>query len=232
MIHQARPLLVLVGAGLAVLLTLPGCAAITPAQMALPDALTTTVPEPVQGMGAGRVGEFTLGDARGGFQRAADQVVLFDTVTYDRATIRYRLLRADGSAVTAACRGRQATATMGIAMGQPRPYTLECQWIGAVVASLSLSGRPAGAGMSAERTGLFSTHSVTLELRSVHQVHGSSLPLNSAIGYVITHNGQPVGAIEVNGSTPRLWRPAAGSPLREPVTLAALAMALLWVPDM
>jgi hypothetical protein len=34
----------------------------------------------------------------------------------------------------------------------------------------------------------------------------------------------------MNGTRPRLWRPAAGSALREPVTLAALEVALVWDP--
>ena len=232
MTRPARAPWVLVTACLSALLTLAGCVSTRPASMVLPEALATTVPEAVLGMGASPVGEFTLGDSRGGFQRAADQVVLFDTVDYDRATTRYRLLHADGRVVTAACRGRQASATLGTVMGQPRPYTLECQWSGAVVASLSLSGRPAGAGMVAQRSGLFSTDSVTLELHSVHAVEFSPQPQSSPIGYVITHNGRPVGAVELGGSTPRLWRPATGSPLREPVTLCALALAVLWVPGM
>ncbi|MDZ7651452.1 MAG: hypothetical protein U5L03_02215 [Burkholderiaceae bacterium] len=54
---------------------------------------------------------------------------------------------------------------------------------------------------------------------------GSPLPLEQPIGYVMSHQGRPVGAIELNGSTPRLWRPAPTDALAEPVTLAALALA-------
>jgi hypothetical protein len=61
-------------------------------------------------------------------------------------------------------------------------------------------------------------------------VQGSPLPLEQPIGYVMSHEGRPVGAIELNGSTPRLWRPALSDALAEPVTLAALALALLWDP--
>ena len=209
---------------------LAACAAIQPAQMALPAPLAGMTPEAVQGIGAGRSGEFQIGAQRGKFQRSRDRVDLFDTVSFDRATTRYSLTRADGSTVQAACRGRQTTVTLGILQGAARPYTVECQWTGALAGAMTLGANGAQAGVRSDRTGLFSTSTTTLELRSVHQVQGSPLPLDAPIGYLITHLGQPVGAVELNGTTPRLWRPANGSALQEPVTLAALATALLWDP--
>lgn len=209
---------------------LAACATIKPAQMALPTPLAGMTPEAVQGIGAGRSGQFQIGTQSGNFQRSRDRVAFFDTVSFDRATTRYSLTRADGSTVQAACRGRQATVTLGILQGAARPFTFECQWTGAVAGSMTLGANGAKAGVRSDRTGLFSTNTATLELRSVHQVQGSPLPLEAPIGYLITHNGQPVGAVELNGTTPRLWRPANGSALQEPVTLAALATALLWDP--
>jgi hypothetical protein len=132
--------------------------------------------------------------------------------------------------VTAACRGRQTSLTLGIVTGHPRPATYECLWSGAISAKLSLAAPSWVPGTRAERSGRFSGDGVTLDLQSVHRVQGSPLPLEAPIGYVISHQGQPVGAIELNGSRPRLWRPDSPSPLHEPVTLAALALALLWDP--
>lgn len=85
-------------------------------------------------------------------------------------------------------------------------------------------------GTSAERRGSFSAGSTSIDVVSVHAVQGSPLPLEQPIGYVMSHQGRPVGAIELNGPVPRLWRPASSDPLAEPVTLTALALALLWDP--
>jgi len=208
---------------------LTGCASIKPAQMVLPTGLAGE-PIPVAGLGAGRNGQFTVGDERGSFQRGRDRLSLFEVVSFDRATTRYELELADGATTQAACVGRQTTVSASVLTGQPRPYTVTCEWKGARSAQLTLTAPSWIPGSKSERTGRFIMGGVALELRSVHQVQGSTLPLEAPIGYALTHNGQAVGALEINGSTPRLWRPPAGSPLREPVTLAALAMALLWDP--
>ena len=163
-------------------------------------------------------------------QRGRDRLSLFEVVSFDRATTRYELRLADGGTTQAACVGKQTTVSASVLTGQPRPYTVACEWKGARSAQMTLAAPSWIPGSKAERTGRFSLGDITLELRSVHQVQGSALPLEAPIGYVLTHNAQAVGALEINGSTPRLWRPPAGSPLREPVTLAALAVALLWDP--
>lgn len=211
-------------------LLLGGCAALPPARMALPEALGTGSPEPVQGLGAGRSGTWTLGAWRGQFDRGRDRLALFDALAIDRATTRYELFRPDGAPVQAACRGRQTSASIGIVNAAARPFTVDCTWGGATTASMSLVATPASAVPRAERRGTFRSGDTSLELESVHRVEGSPLSLDAPIGYLISHAGRPVGAIELNGTTPRLWRPVAGTPLHEPVTLAALALALIWDP--
>jgi len=206
-----------------------GCAGIEPAQMALPAGLSGE-PVPVAGLGAGRSGTFSVGNQRGSFQRGRDQLSLFELVSFDRAATRYDLALPDGSRTQAACVGRQTTVTVDALIGRPRPFTVQCEWRGARNARLTLSAPSWIPGTRAERSGQYTTGSLTLELRSVHEVQGSKLSLEAPIGYVMHHEGRPVGAVEINGSTPRLWRPAAGSTLHEPVTLAGLAVALLWDP--
>lgn len=220
------PLLTLLVAGAA----LSGCASIKPAQMALPAPLAATEPVIVSGLGAGRSGHFGVGDEGGSFQRGRDFLSLFDVASFDRAATRYEFQGAAGLTTKAACVGRQATLTLGIVTGQPRPYTLRCEWSGARSAQMTLEAPSWIPGTRAERRGRFTSGELTLELRSVHSVQGSRLPLEAPIGYLITQGGEPVGAVEMNGTRPRLWRPAAGSALREPVTLASLAVALLWDP--
>jgi hypothetical protein len=209
---------------------LGACAGLPAAQMALPPDLAMAAPEPVQGIGIGRSGDFLLGTERGTFQRGKDRLEIFEALSFDRTSTRYRLVRSDGGSVQAACRGRQTGVALSVLAANARPFSLECEWSGAQTARMSLSAPSAMPGSEAQRSGRFTLGSVELELKSVHSIQGSPLPLEAPIGYLLLHEGRPVGAIELNGSTPRLWRPAASTPLAEPVTLAALALALMWDP--
>jgi len=208
---------------------LAACASIPAAQMALPADLNATAAVPVQGIGYGREGSFSVAGEQGRFRRGKDRLELFELVAFDRASTRYSLTLADGRRVETACRGRQTTASVGILVGQPRPFKLECEWNGAVHAHMDVAAPSWIPGTRAERSGRFVAGNVVLEVKSVHDVQGSPLPLEAPIGYTLSHDGRAVGAIELNGPVPRLWRPA-GAPLAEPVTLAALALALLWDP--
>lgn len=210
-----------------------GCAGIRPARMQLPAALAAATPEPVEGIGGGRSGSFRLADERGRYERRGDRLSLFETWTRSSADVSYTLTRASGGEVSASCRGRQAEVNVGVVAGRTQAFELACSWRGAD-AALRLSDpggfAGAGAGTRHERRGTLTAGGVAIELRSVHHFEGSALPLAQPIGYVFSHRGRDIGALELNGPTPRLWRPAAGDALREPVTLAALALALLWDP--
>jgi hypothetical protein len=212
---------------------LAGCAGLPAAQMALPAPLAERAPEPIQGIGLGRQGSFALGNDQVSFTRGRDRLELFDVVSFDRSPVRYTLRRADGRTLEAACRGRQNTVTLGVLQGNAKPFSFECEWRQPAqgrVAGMTVSAPSWIPGTRAERNGRFTLGDTTLELASVHRVQGSPLPLEQPIGYVMSHRGQPVGAVELNGPTPRLWRPAGSDALAEPVTLAALALALLWDP--
>jgi hypothetical protein len=212
---------------------LAGCASLPAAQMTLPAPLAAATPEAVQGIGYGRKGEFALGTERVGFSRGRDRLEVFDVVSFDRSPVRYALTRAGGNLVEASCRGRQNTVTLGVLQGNAKPFSYECEWRQhpqGRVAGMTVTAPSWIPGTRAERSGIFTVGATTIEVKSVHNVQGSPLPLEQPIGYVMSHQGRPVGAIELNGSTPRLWRPATGDALAEPVTLAALALALLWDP--
>lgn len=212
---------------------LGACAAIQPAQMRLPSELGARAPEALQGLGGGREGRFSLGGEGGSFRRGMDRLVLMDVLARERASSSFEWRSADGhAAVQARCRGRQSTLSAGVLSARVQPFALECRFGGALQASLNLAAPATALGTRAERNGRFETADgkVLLELRSVHEVQGSSLPLAVPIGYTLWQAGRPVGAIELNGGTLRLWRPADGDALQAPVTLAALALALLWDP--
>lgn len=205
---------------------LAGCASVPAARMALPGELAGIEPVPVRGLGAGRDGEWRIGEARGRFERGADRIAWFDLVQTDRVGASFTVPGPAGAAETARCRGRQATLGWRIVDAPLQPWGVTCRWDGGAELSLAAATHPT----RDERVGRYRDGAVSLELRSVHRVQGSSLPLQAPIGYLMLEGGRPVAAVELNGTTPRLWRPDAGSPLHRPVTEAALAVALLWDP--
>ena len=211
-------------------LTLSACASLPAAQVALPAPLSAQTPELVEGIGVGRSGSFSLGAATGTFSRGRDRLELFDIVNWDSAKTRYGLTFADGTRTEAACKGKAVEVTWRALAADARPFSFECEWRGARSAQLAVNAPALAVGTKAERSGRFAMNGLTLEVRSLHDVQGSPLPLEAPIGYLFSQGGRPVGAVELNGPVPRLWRPAAGDPLHEPVTLAALALALLWDP--
>lgn len=217
-------------AGAVTTLALAGCASLPAAQVALPAPLATQAPETIDDIGMGRNGSFSLGGATGSFKRGRDRLELFEIVNWDSAKTRYTLTLADGARTEAACKGKAVEVTWRVLAGNAKPFSFECEWRGARSAQLAVNAPVLAVGMKAERNGRFSMNGASLEVQSLHNVQGSPLPLEAPIGYLFSHNGRPVGAIELNGLTPRLWRPAANDPLHEPVTLAALALALLWDP--
>lgn len=214
------------------LLLLAGCAHIEPARMALPETLNADAFEelPLQGLGGKSKGDFRLADAGGRFERSASRLALFDAaITFDRASARYTLQQGTAAAVQAECRARRTEAQRSALALPMRPLTVDCDWRDG--ARLKLDAELLAAGGTQEaRKGRFEGGGVGLELRSVHQLQGTKWPLAQPAGYTLLADGVPVGALELTGTTPRLWRPRAATPQQEAVTRAAIALALLWDP--
>lgn len=226
-IGRVRPAPALLAAAV---LTLSACASLPVAEVALPAPLDSQAPERVEGIGLGRNGGFTVGAATGTFSRGRDRLELFEIVNWDSAKTRYALTLADGARTEAACKASAVEVTWRVLAADARPFSFACEWRGARSAHLTVNAPALATGTKAERSGRFTMNGTSIEVQSLHQVRGSPLPLEAPIGYLFSYNGRPVGAVELNGPTPRLWRPAAGDALHEPVTFAALALALLWDP--
>lgn len=213
---------------------LVGCASIGPAQLVLPAGLEGIAAEPIQGIDGWQSGRFSLGPSAGRYERSASRLSVFDLVQQDRAAVRYTL---DGDGTRGQCKLRGNTVSAAIAQLAVKPTAFDCDFArgdGTAAARLELravsrAGMSGGAGTRDERQGRLSAGPVALEVRSIHRVQGSRLPLAAPVGYEFLQDGRVVAALELTGATPRLWRPADG-PLREPVTQAALALALLWDP--
>lgn len=207
-------------------LLLPACAGLPAARMALPEPLTAQVPLTLQGLGGGRSGEFALGGENGRFERGADRLAVFDTLSFDRISARYST-----SATRASCRGRQTEGTLGVISGQPRPFEVQCQYDGTFAGTLTLRGSSGAAGTQQQRSGRLAAGGVVVDFASVHRLQGSPLPLSFPAGYVLSVDGRPVGAVELTDTRPRVWLPNAPAPLAAAVTHAALTLALLWDPS-
>ena len=202
------------------------CSALPPARMGLPETLAAAEPVVVRGLGFGRSGDWRIDELHGRFERGADRLRGFYLLQNDMAGAGYTLHAGDGATSSARGRGRQTTLTWGVVAAPLRPWGVACRWDHGGELTLAATTH----ATRDERVGHYRAGGVTLELRSVHHVQGSPLALEAPIGYLLLEQGRAVGAIELNGSTPRLWRPPAGSPLVRPVIEAALALALLWDP--
>jgi hypothetical protein len=207
-----------------------GCASLPAAQMVLPEALAGAPMVPLTGLKAGRSGTFDLAGATGRFDRGADRLSLFSALTSDRVSASYTLAPDQPGRVAASCKARQVEGRVGLIAGPLRPYGVRCSYEGAFAGDLVLDEQRAAAGARLERVGRLQAGGATLEIRSVHRVQGSPLPLEAPIGYVFLSGGQPVGAVELNGTTPRVWRTGAPEPVQTAMTHAALTLALIWDP--
>lgn len=217
-------------------LLLAACAAPKPARMERPAGLQGLAEERLEGAGAGRSGRWKVSGLEGEFERSADRLGLFDVVSRDRASVRLNWRSPAGPSGEMSCKAAQTDATVGIVNAAVRPFAVECT-MRAVQAdrpertgTLRLEGRAAAGGTRQERIGRWSAGDVALDVRSVHRVEGSPLPLEAPFGYVLSRAGTPVAAVELDGLRPRLWRPPEGTALRDDATVALVALALLWDP--
>ena len=223
------PFLVLMFAA-AVLLA--GCVTIRPAQMKLPDGLAErTEPARVTGLGGGTRGTYQLAGHGGSFTRSASRLALFDDLAvFDRGRASYSITGpAFAQPVSARCVMRQTTMQIRVIAFTPKKLAYECDFDGAA-ARLSLQEAAGSALGRTERRGELVLDGVTVTMRSVHDLVGSSLAVQAPIGYVIEHGGQPIAAVELNGTEPQLRLPSNHSDQRRAALLAALALALLWDP--
>lgn len=211
---------------------LSGCAALRPAQMKLPGGLAAhTEPGRVTGLGGGTRGTFQLAGNGGSFTRSASRLALFDDLAViDRGGAGFTIAGPDfAQPVSARCVMRQTTMQIRVIAFTPKKLAYECDFDGAA-ARLSLQEAAGSALGRAERRGELVLDGITLTMRSVHDLVGSSLAVQAPIGYVIEYGGQPIAAVELNGTEPQLRLPSNHSDQRRAALLAALALALLWDP--
>jgi hypothetical protein len=217
---------------------LAGCAAVHTAQMVLPPALQGAQQITLTGIGGGRSGSFVAGDFRGEFRRSDERFAFFDSAIERRSGGTSFVVRGPGinGAIEANCRMRERTVTLGIVNFETDPMAYGCRFTheGQVLpARFEVQARRQGIGgmlRRQERRGEIAFDRVTLGIRSVHDLEGTTLQMASPIGYVFESGGMVVGSVEINGAPVIRFAADTAREVRRAVLLAALALGLFWDP--
>jgi hypothetical protein len=214
---------------------LAGCGAIKPARMALPPALETGAERmTIIGLGGAPRGEFRIGDERGSFTRSASRLALFDAL-YEGESAVASFSFAPPREVASRCGMRRRTANVGVLSYEFKPMSYTCSFTGTgQPARLTLAEARSTSrvqAMKRERSGEMALGDLRLVVRSSHALAGSQLETANPIGYVFERDGRAVAAVEINGTEPAIILGAGRTAEeRQAVTLASLALALLWDP--
>lgn len=212
-----------------------GCGAIRPAQMALPAALETgTERLTITGLGGASRGDFRVAGEHGTFSRSASRLALFDALYEGESAVASFSFAPPGE-VASRCSMRRRTANVGVLTYEFRPMVYTCSFSGAGVPALLTLAETRSTSrvesMKRERSGEMVLGDVRLQVRSSHLLAGSKLATAAPIGYLFERHGRAVAAVEINGTEPVIIL-GEGSTASEKraVTLASLALALLWDP--
>jgi hypothetical protein len=214
-------------------LALAGCAT---AQMRLPDNLASVSRVEFEGIGGWRSGTYVAGAYAGRYERSSDRLSYFDTVNESRGHSEFTLAGPDvPEAIEGRCRMRESALDLGLVEVTTRPMAYRCAFEAGgrpLAASLELQEvtGPGTAATRYERRGRIALDGQAVDIRSVHQLAGTSMPVLTPIGYVFEQNGRPVGAVELNGRPALMIDPEASPALRRTLTLAALALGVFWDP--
>lgn len=214
------------------------CAALPPAQMRLPPALEhSAVRLPVEGMSGWTHGRFRVGQYAGGYERSEERLAFFDTVIRNSGHSDFVIEGPEiGSTIEASCRMRERVLDFGILEFTPRRMAYRCEFTAEgrqIPARFELQEVRSGLGGALsrrERRGEIALGGETVQIRSVHKLAGSPFELASPIGYVFEQGGQPVGAVEINGSPVVFFADANDDGLSRTIMVAAMALAIFWDP--
>ncbi|RZV35288.1 MAG: hypothetical protein EX262_02570 [Sphingomonadaceae bacterium] len=220
------------------LLLTSACSTITPATMRLPGDLALNSERlTYAGIGGGTRGRFQVGAFRGSFERSEQRLAIFDALVrnYGRADFVIEG-PAIGSTIEAQCRMRERLIDLGIAEFKASRMAYRCEFTAAGHAfparfEVQEVSRGLGGTLSKkERRGEIALGGETVQIRSVHKLDGSPIEMASPIGYVFTQNGDPVGAVELNGAPELFIAHGIDHGLARTVTIAATALAIFWDP--
>jgi len=204
--------------------------------MRLPDNLATATRTEFTGIGGWRSGDYTAGAYSGRYERSSDRLSYFGTVNEARGHSEFTIAGPDiPEGIEGRCRMRESSLDLGLVEVTTRPMAYRCEF--------RAEGRPIPAWLELQedngsgtpinryvRYGRIELDGEAVDIRSVHHLAGTSLPVSTPIGYVFEQRGRPVGAVELNGHPALVVEPGASPELQRTLTLAALALGVFWDP--
>lgn len=222
----------------ALILSVSACASIQPARMAnVPALAATTETIPMDGIGGWTKGQFNFAGHDVTYKRSESRLSVFGLVErragYTNFTLRGPMI---SDQIEVACDMREYNLSLGDATFTPKKMAFGCDYTAngyPFPARFELQEIREGVGgmlSKKERRGEIALDRVVLSIRSVHKLEGSPIETASPIGYVFLKDGQPVGAVELNG-TPRVQVPVTEDvALRRAAITAAITLGLFWDP--
>ena len=219
------------------LAAITACSSIQPAQMRLPATFSSTETTRFSGFSGWNTGTFEAGDYAGTYNRSEGRMALFDTWISRSGKARFTVAGPEiSSTIEADCRMRERALNLGDGIEvTTRPMVFGCDFTTggrAFPARFELQ-EVTGGGTAAyryERYGEIALGGELVQIRSVHDLAGTSNATITPIGYLFEQSGRPVGALELNGS-PELTVPTGTDPaLVRTITIAALALSVFQDP--
>lgn len=220
-------------------LALTACATVTPAQMAMPNSMDPDiVTVPIIGIGAGRSGQFSIGQQSGNYHRSADRLALFDQLLVrNTGHVAFRLAGPNPpNSIDATCKFGAASSGLGAISVDHSLLRFDCRFSadGKVLPhSLSLNETRDGVAdtlMRRSRQGTLIWGDRHLTIKSVHRLMGSPLQTATPMGYSFQIANKIVGAVSLANKPIVHITNAASESDRQAVVAAAVALALFWDP--
>jgi hypothetical protein len=128
---------------------------------------------------------------------------------------------------------KERSVTIDIVEFKPAPMAYGCDFASGgqkIAAMFEVQESSPGLSNKQERRGRMMMDGAMLEIRSVHEIAGSILPVSAPIGYVFERDGAAIGGVEINGEPVMFAAPGTAPADRRAIVLAAVALSVFWDP--
>ncbi|MEN3971902.1 hypothetical protein WJS89_04410 [Sphingomicrobium sp. XHP0235] len=218
-------------------LALASCAAIKPAQMHLPADWTAISTTRFTGFNGWNTGKFGASDYYGTFQRSEGRLAYFDTLVQRSGSARFTVAGPEiSSTIEARCRMRERALDLGRGIEvTTKPMAFRCDFTadGIPISARFELQEAIGAGTAAyryERFGEIALGGEIVQIRSNHDIEGTSIGTITPIGYIFEQNSRVIGALNLNGSRELIIPEETDPGLARTLTVAALALSVFQDP--
>jgi hypothetical protein len=210
------------------------------ARVDLPDELAAAERLRASGYGGKNRGHFSLGDYRGDFTRIESRFAVLDPLyAANRGKSSFTLEGPgiDGT-IAAECKFKERVVTVGVLTFDAAKLAYVCDVTdgGGALGSLTL-GEPKASGFKervlahARRSGVADVDGIQIRVESLHAYEGSRLSSQTPVGYLLSLDSRPVGALELTDTEPTFVLQRDLSPeLRRATFIAALGLSVLRDP--